>query len=99
MLIEKHFSPERLPNGFREGANVLLFGELRAVGPRPDVPLIILSGTGIDPTQTIVATEDQLRQQIEGSSTTPSQPQPTKANTASSTMPHTSPSRSPDQMP
>ena len=68
LLIDKHFSPERLANGFREGANVLdLFDELRAGGPRPDVPLIILSATGIDATQTMLASEDQLRQQIEGS--------------------------------
>jgi hypothetical protein len=44
-----------------------LFDELRAGGSRPDVPLIVLSGTGIDATQTLLATEDQLRQQIEGS--------------------------------
>jgi hypothetical protein len=68
LLIDMHFSPERLPTGFREGVNVLaLFDELRAGGSRPDVPLIILSGTGIDATQTLLATEDQLRQQIEGS--------------------------------
>ena len=68
LLIHKHFSPERLPTGFGEGANVLaLFDELRTGGSRPDVPLIILSGTAIDATQTLLATEDQLRQQIEGS--------------------------------
>jgi pimeloyl-ACP methyl ester carboxylesterase len=67
-LIDKHFSPERLPNGFREGANVLaLFDELREGGPRPARPLIILSATGIDATQTMLAPEAQLRQQIEGS--------------------------------
>ena len=68
LLIDKHLSPERLPTGFREGTNVLaLFDELRAGGPRPDVPLIILSGAGIDPAQTMFAPEDQLREQIAGS--------------------------------
>jgi len=68
LLIDKHFNPERLPNGFREGANApALLDELRAGGPRPDVPMIILSGAGIDATQTMLATEDQLRLQIEGS--------------------------------
>ena len=68
LLIDKHFSPERLPTGFREGANVLaLFDELRAGGPRPDVPLIILSGVGIDRAQTMFVPEDLLREQINGS--------------------------------
>jgi pimeloyl-ACP methyl ester carboxylesterase len=68
MLIDKHFSPERLLTGFREGTNVLsLFDELRSGGPRPDVPLIILSGTAIDRAQTLFASESQLREQIDGS--------------------------------
>jgi pimeloyl-ACP methyl ester carboxylesterase len=68
LLVDKHFSPERLPTGFREGSNVLaLFDELRSGGPRPDVPLIILSGAGIDPSQMLLAGEDQLREQIDGS--------------------------------
>ena len=68
LVIDKHFSPERLPIGFKEGANVLaLFDELRAGGPRPDVPLIILSGAGIDRAQTMFVPEDLLREQIKGS--------------------------------
>jgi pimeloyl-ACP methyl ester carboxylesterase len=68
MLIDKHLSPERLPTGFREGTNVIaLFDELRSGGPRPDVPLIILSGTAIDRAQTLFASDDQLREQINGS--------------------------------
>jgi pimeloyl-ACP methyl ester carboxylesterase len=43
-LIDKHTSPKRLLNGVREGANVqAIFDELRAGGPLPDVPLIVLS--------------------------------------------------------
>jgi CheY-like chemotaxis protein len=41
--------------------------ELRAGGPLPDVPLIVLSGTAIGPEQTVFQTEDNLRQQIAGS--------------------------------
>jgi pimeloyl-ACP methyl ester carboxylesterase len=68
MLVDKHLSPERLPTGFREGTNVLaLFEELRSGGPRPNVPLIILSGTAIDRAQTLFASETQLREQIDGS--------------------------------
>ena len=44
-----------------------LFDELRAGGPRPDVPLIILSGAGIDRAQTMFVPEDLLREQIKGS--------------------------------
>jgi pimeloyl-ACP methyl ester carboxylesterase len=68
MLIDKHLSPERLPTGFREGTNVIaLFDELRSGGRRPDVPLIILSGTAIDSAQTIFASDTHLREQIDGS--------------------------------
>jgi pimeloyl-ACP methyl ester carboxylesterase len=68
MLIDKHLSPERLATGFREGTNVMdLFDELRSGGPRPDVPLIILSGTAIDRAQTLFASDTQLREQIDGS--------------------------------
>jgi pimeloyl-ACP methyl ester carboxylesterase len=68
LLIDRHFSPDRLPNGFREGANVLaLFDQLRRGGRRPDVPLIVLSGAGTDSTQMLLSSGDQVRQQIEGS--------------------------------
>jgi hypothetical protein len=68
LLIDKHFSPERLPTGFgrrRKRACPLRRAPRRRLAPRraADHP----EGTGIDATQTLLATEDQLRQQIEGS--------------------------------
>ena len=44
-----------------------LFDQLRRGGPRPDVPLIVLSGAGTDSTQMLLSSGDQVRQQIEGS--------------------------------
>lgn len=68
LAVAKHLSPERLPTGFREGANVAeLLDELRAGGPRPDVPLILISSAGIDAQQTMFASESQLRAQISAS--------------------------------
>ena len=68
MLIDKHISPERLLIGLQEGSNVLaIMDELRAGGPLPDVPLIVLSGTAIGPELTAFQTEDNLREQIAGS--------------------------------
>jgi pimeloyl-ACP methyl ester carboxylesterase len=68
MLIDKHISPERLLVGLQEGSNVLaIMDELRAGGPLPDVPLIVLSGTAIGPELSAFQTEDNLRQQIAGS--------------------------------
>ncbi len=67
-LIEKHLSPGRLPTGFIEGTNVLaLLDELRAGGDRPDVPMIVLSATGVDSGQLMFASEADLREQIAGS--------------------------------
>lgn len=67
-LIDQHLSPEWLPTGFREGANALaVFSELRAGGDRPDVPLIVLSGTDVDDAQTMLVPEALLREQIAGS--------------------------------
>lgn len=67
-IVAKHFSPERLPTGFREGLNVLaIIDDLRRGGPRPDVPITILSASGIDAQQAMFSTEDQLREQIQGS--------------------------------
>ncbi|MEP6562543.1 MAG: alpha/beta hydrolase, partial [Nakamurella sp.] len=66
-LIDKHLSPAGLPTGFREGSNALeVFGELRNGGVRPDVPLMVLSSTGIDAAQTMLVPEPLLRQQIAG---------------------------------
>lgn len=67
-IVAKHASPERLPTGFSEGLNVLaVLDDLRHGGARPDVPLTILSASGIDALQTMFSTEDQLREQIKGS--------------------------------
>jgi pimeloyl-ACP methyl ester carboxylesterase len=67
-LIDKHTSPQRLLVGVKEGLNVLaIMDELRAGGPLPDVPLIVLSGTAIGPGQTAFQSEDNLREQIAGS--------------------------------
>ncbi|SDD98815.1 alpha/beta fold hydrolase [Auraticoccus monumenti] len=68
LLVDRHFHAERLRNGFREGANVLaMFDQLRSAGPRPDVPLIILSGAASDATQTLLSSTEVVRQQIEAS--------------------------------
>jgi hypothetical protein len=68
LLIGRHLSRERLLVGIKEGLNVLsVMEELRAGGPLPDVPLIVLSGTAIGPEQTVFQTEDNLRAQIAGS--------------------------------
>ncbi|OJY62767.1 MAG: hypothetical protein BGP09_16955 [Rhizobium sp. 60-20] len=68
LLIDKHLSPERLLTGLREGSNVLaILDDLRAGGARPDVPLIVLSGTDIDAAQKLFASEGQLREQIAAS--------------------------------
>jgi pimeloyl-ACP methyl ester carboxylesterase len=68
LLIDKHISRERLLVGLQEGSNVLaIMDELRAGGPLPDVPLIVLSGTAIGPELTAFQTEDNLRQQLAGS--------------------------------
>jgi pimeloyl-ACP methyl ester carboxylesterase len=67
-LIDKHMSPDKFWAGFWEGRNLLeVFEELRDGGARPDVPLIILSGTGIDSSQTVFRSEELLREQIAGS--------------------------------
>lgn len=67
-VVDKHVSPERLPTGMIEGTNVLaLFEELRAGGPLPDVPLIILSGTAIDANQTMFQPAELVREQISAS--------------------------------
>ena len=67
-LIDKHVSPERLLTGIREGVNVqALLDELRAGGPVPDVPLIVLSGIAIGAEQTVFQSEEILREQVAGS--------------------------------
>ena len=52
----------------QEGLNFLdVLEELRAGGRRPDVPLILLNGTAIDPSQTQFRSEEQLQAQISAS--------------------------------
>jgi pimeloyl-ACP methyl ester carboxylesterase len=68
VIVARHASPERLPIGFREGLNVItVMDDLRRGGPRPDVPVTILSAGGVDAQQLMFSTEDQLREQIRGS--------------------------------
>ena len=67
-LIDKRLSPERVFTGFQEGGRQLEdLDDLRNGGARPDVPLIILSGTDVDPSQTMFQPEELVREQIRGS--------------------------------
>jgi pimeloyl-ACP methyl ester carboxylesterase len=67
-LIDKRLSPERVFTGFQEGGRVLAdLDDLRNGGARPDVPLIVLSGTEVDPSQTMFQPEELIREQIRGS--------------------------------
>jgi pimeloyl-ACP methyl ester carboxylesterase len=67
-LIDMRMGPSRLMTGFREGGRILAdLEDLRAGGPRPEVPLIILSGTDVDPSQTMFGSENVIREQIRGS--------------------------------
>ncbi|GAA3830160.1 hypothetical protein GCM10022226_58750 [Sphaerisporangium flaviroseum] len=55
-LIDYHVSPHGLKAGLQEASNVEeLYAEVRAAGPLPDVPLVILSSTKVDPFKTIVS--------------------------------------------
>ena len=69
-LIERHVSPEWLRTGFQEAKNLdQLNEEMRQAGPMPDVPLIILAGTGIDAFKMAVSQgtpEALLRAEIDG---------------------------------
>lgn len=68
LVLDKHISPERLSTGMQEGLNVLrLLEELRAGGPLPDVPLIVLSGAAVDASQTMFQPEELVREQVEAS--------------------------------
>jgi pimeloyl-ACP methyl ester carboxylesterase len=67
-LIDKRLSPERVFTGFQEGGRLLDdLDDLRNGGARPDVPMIILSGTDVDPSQTMFQPEELIREQIRGS--------------------------------
>jgi pimeloyl-ACP methyl ester carboxylesterase len=67
-LIDKRLSPERVFTGLQEGGRLLDdLDDLRNGGARPDVPLIVLSGTDVDPLQTMFQPEKLIREQIRGS--------------------------------
>lgn len=54
--------------GMQEGLNFMdVLEDLRAGGSRPDVPLILLNGTAIDPSQTQFRSKEQLQAQINAS--------------------------------
>jgi pimeloyl-ACP methyl ester carboxylesterase len=69
-LIEGHLSRAWLQAGLAEAAGArALDAELRAAGPLPDVPLIVLTATGIDPFKEAVSggiPAALLRGEIEG---------------------------------
>lgn len=55
-LVDYHVSPRGLKVGFQEASNVeQLYAEIRAAGPLPDVPLLILSSTQVDPFKAVVS--------------------------------------------
>jgi len=67
-LIDKRLTTERLLTGFQEGGKLLDdLEDLRNGGVRPDVPLIVLSGTDVDPSQMMFQPEELIREQIRGS--------------------------------
>ncbi len=67
-VTERRLRPDRLLTGLHEGGNALDdLATLRAGGPRPDVPTIVLSGTAVDPSQTLFQPEELVREQIRGS--------------------------------
>jgi pimeloyl-ACP methyl ester carboxylesterase len=69
-LIERHVSPEWLRVGFAEAKNPdQLYDEMRHAGPMPDVPLIVLTATGIDAFKRAVLvgeSDELLREENEG---------------------------------
>jgi pimeloyl-ACP methyl ester carboxylesterase len=68
-LVDYHVSPRGLKVGFQEASNVeQLYAEIRTAGPLPDVPLLILSSTQIDPFKAVVSQgipEPLLHEEIE----------------------------------
>ncbi|MBO2453870.1 alpha/beta hydrolase [Actinomadura barringtoniae] len=69
-LVDGHVSESWLRVGFDEAKNVEeLYDEVRGAGPLPDVPLIVLSSSEVDPFKQAVSQgipEEALRQEIEG---------------------------------
>ncbi|WP_433511846.1 alpha/beta fold hydrolase [Nonomuraea sp. CA-143628] len=70
LLVERHVSPEWIGIGAQEAANrYQLHDEVRGAGPLPDVPLIVLTATGIDAFKEAVSQgtpESLLREEIDG---------------------------------
>lgn len=68
-LVDYHVSPRGLKVGFQEASNVeQLCTEIRAASPLPDVPLLILSSTQVDPFKAVVSQgtpESLLDEEIE----------------------------------
>ncbi|MBB5873684.1 pimeloyl-ACP methyl ester carboxylesterase [Allocatelliglobosispora scoriae] len=55
-LIDYHASPRGLRIGLQEASNLdRIYAEMRAAGPLPDVPLLILSSAEVDPFKTAVS--------------------------------------------
>ena len=69
-LIERHVSADWLRAGLQEAKNVdQLYEEVRHAGQMPDLPLIILTSTGIDSFKAAVSQgipDSLLREEIEG---------------------------------
>ncbi|MEV1240437.1 alpha/beta hydrolase [Nonomuraea sp. NPDC049750] len=70
LLVERHVSPEWIGIGAQEAANrYQLHDEVRGAGRLPDVPLIVLTATGIDAFKEAVSQgtpESLLREEIDG---------------------------------
>ena len=68
-LIDYHVSPRGLRVGLQEASNLdQIYAEIRAAGPLPDVPLLILSSTQVDPFKTALSAgipEPLLRDEID----------------------------------
>jgi len=68
-VIDYHVSPRGLKVGFQEASNVEeLYAEIRGAGPLPDVPLLMLSSTRLDPFKAVVSQgipESLLDEEIE----------------------------------
>ena len=70
VLIERHVSAPWLRAGLQEAKNIdQLYDEVRRAGQMPDLPLIILTSTGVDPFKAAVSQgipDSLLREEIEG---------------------------------
>lgn len=66
-LIEAHLSPQWWQTGVKERGNMAeLAGELKAGGPVPDVPSIVLSPEGTDPGLRLFMSGKAIRETAEG---------------------------------